>query len=300
MQNTIRRVVVWGLALMLWGSAWAQERKAVPGADGGGRPARAAGLKQVAQWRQSIDAGDEYPTPRGTRTLRRSVNRVAIRGTTARQRAERAAAVKRASAAWRDAKETAWGEGQVILTRVSVSDARGAKVPGRQGVFPLEPADTAELSARSGVRVDPVFVDPDSGLLMVMEPEILICLRDGVDPAAYFGESGDRVVGLPGTQDQFVLGVESMTAEDILAECALRSADARVVWAEPNFRSEGVRHTTPNDPLFADQWHLQDGVTGSVDAEIAWETSQGVGRIIAIVDDGVQSKIGRASCRERV
>ena len=289
MQNTIRRVVVWGLALMLCSSAWAQERKVELGAGGGGRPARAAGLKQVAQWRQSIDAGDAYPTPRGTRMLRRSVNRVVIRGTTARQQAERAAAVKRTSAAWRDAQATDWGEGHVMLTRASVSDVRGAKLPSQQGVLALEPADTAELRALSGVLVDPVFVDPDSGLLMVMEPEILICLRDGVDPTAYFGSDGGQVVGLPGTQNQFVLGVETMTAEDILAECALRSADARGVWAEPNFRSEGVRHTTPNDPLFADQWHLQDGVTGSVDAETAWETSQGVGRIIAIVDDGVQS-----------
>jgi hypothetical protein len=88
----------------------------------------------------------------------------------------------------------------------------------------------ASLRAASDVPVDPVFVDPDSGLLMVMEPEILIGLKDGVDPAAFFGAEWPRVSPLPGTRNQFVLSAGDLTAEKILADCVRRSADDRVAW----------------------------------------------------------------------
>ena len=52
---------------------------------------------------------------------------------------------------------------------------------------------------------------------------------------------------------------------------------------------------TPNDPLFADQWHLQNtgqtGGTPGADANVipAWEVATGEDVTIAIVDDGLQS-----------
>jgi subtilisin family serine protease len=52
---------------------------------------------------------------------------------------------------------------------------------------------------------------------------------------------------------------------------------------------------TPNDPLFADQWHLQNtgqtGGTPGADANVipAWQKATGEGVTIGIVDDGLQS-----------
>jgi subtilisin-like proprotein convertase family protein len=52
---------------------------------------------------------------------------------------------------------------------------------------------------------------------------------------------------------------------------------------------------SPDDPLFADQWHLQNtgqtGGTPGADANVipAWEKATGEGVTIAIVDDGLQS-----------
>lgn len=117
MQIKFRWMMAWALVLMLGGAAWAQKRKAEPGASGEDGPARVAGPRQMAQWRRSVDAGDAYPTPRGNRTLRRSLDRVVVRGATVREQAQRAAAVKNVSAAWRDAQETAWGPGSRMRIR---------------------------------------------------------------------------------------------------------------------------------------------------------------------------------------
>ncbi len=286
----IRWMVVVGAGIALRGAdpSVAQPKGSEAFTAPASRPARPAGVRQLRQWQQSVDIGDAYPTPRGIRTLRRSMNRVVVRGSTPRQQAERVAAVKAASAAWRDAEEIPWGDSRRMLVLRDAPAFAPVKVSGRKAASTRPPPDMAGLRAVSDVPVDPVFVDPDSGLLMVMEPEILVGLKDGVDPAAFFGAEWPRAVPLPGTRNQFVLGMGGRTAEEILAECVRRSADDRVAWAEPNFRSEGVRHYTPNDPLFGNQWHLEDGHPGGVDAETAWESSRGAGRVIAIVDDGVQ------------
>lgn len=290
MTRPICWMAVLGMGLILRGAdpSFAQPKGPEAFTAPASRPVRPAGVRQLRQWLQSVDAGDAYPTPRGMRTLRRSVNRVVVHGYTPRQQAERVAAVKSASAVWRDAAETPWGEGHQMLILRDAPAVASKKASGMNGASPRPPPDMASLLAVSDVPVDPVFVDPDSGLLMVMEPEILIGLKDGVDPAAFFGAEWPRVSPLPGTRNQFVLSAGDLTAEKILADCVRRSADDRVAWAEPNFRSEGVRHYTPNDPLFGNQWHLEDGHPGGVDAETAWDASRGAGRVIAIVDDGVQ------------
>ena len=66
--------------------------------------------------------------------------------------------------------------------------------------------------------------------------------------------------------------------------------------SDDNPNSEPSAYTgTPNDPLFADQWHLQNtgqtGGTPGADANVvpAWQVATGEDVTIAIVDDGLQS-----------
>ena len=66
--------------------------------------------------------------------------------------------------------------------------------------------------------------------------------------------------------------------------------------SDDNSNSELSEYTgTPNDPLFSDQWHLQNtgqtGGTPGADANVipAWQKATGEGVTIAIVDDGLQS-----------
>lgn len=67
-----------------------------------------------------------------------------------------------------------------------------------------------------------------------------------------------------------------------------------VVAAYPLVAREQAKRLIPNDPLFANQWHLlntgQGGGTAGEDANVTgvWEAYLGTGVLIAIVDDGLQ------------
>src|SRR5206468_1894582 len=71
----------------------------------------------------------------------------------------------------------------------------------------------------------------------------------------------------------------------------------RVVWAEPNFRSQIAQQVVgqPNDPLLPFQWHLQNRGQGGgkpgadIKAMPAWQTTTGSETIIAILDDGTET-----------
>jgi subtilisin family serine protease len=67
-------------------------------------------------------------------------------------------------------------------------------------------------------------------------------------------------------------------------------------WAEPNFLTEIRKVFLPNDPLLANQWHLENtgqggGTVGEdVHAQEAWDITTGNSNIvIAIIDDGVDT-----------
>ena len=68
-----------------------------------------------------------------------------------------------------------------------------------------------------------------------------------------------------------------------------------ITWAHPDFARRAVPTSIPNDPYFAEQWHLENtGQWGSstspgvdIRAPEAWELSTGRGAIIADIDTGV-------------
>ncbi len=68
-----------------------------------------------------------------------------------------------------------------------------------------------------------------------------------------------------------------------------------VIYAYPNWLRGRSKRFTPNDPLFANQWHLenagQGGGTSGEDVNIVdvWDTYQGsTDEVVAIVDDGLE------------
>lgn len=60
---------------------------------------------------------------------------------------------------------------------------------------------------------------------------------------------------------------------------------ADVEFAEPNY----IAHTfaAPNDPFFNAQWHFDNPAYGGVNAKAAWDSSQGSGVIVAVIDTGI-------------
>jgi len=70
--------------------------------------------------------------------------------------------------------------------------------------------------------------------------------------------------------------------------------DSRLQWASPNFFQDWQKFFTPNDPIFSQQWHLNNtgqngGLAGAdISAEEAWDMTRGAGVRLALVDNGIE------------
>ena len=74
--------------------------------------------------------------------------------------------------------------------------------------------DAAEVRSSPKVRgADPVFVDPASGLKMMLTGEIIFRLKPGTDPEAFFGEEWPQARRMSGTDDHYLLKVTGIAAE---------------------------------------------------------------------------------------
>ncbi len=81
----------------------------------------------------------------------------------------------------------------------------------------------------------------------------------------------------------------AVSGESLAATLARLRADPAVVFAEADQRR--YIHGVPNDPLYLDQWYLQNSsaTPSAVDAESAWDITTGSpGIVIADIDTGVR------------
>jgi subtilisin family serine protease len=132
--------------------------------------------------------------------------------------------------------------------------------------------------------------------LLLPTRRVVVKLRAGA-PADF----ADR---LPGTRllrplrlarDQFLLELVDPAEHPCAAAERLRALP-EVEWSEPDFVQSLEPLSTPDDPLFGEQWHLENtgqggGVPGA-DARLpgAWDFEVGGGGVvIAVIDTGVQS-----------
>jgi uncharacterized repeat protein (TIGR01451 family) len=241
------------------------------------------------QLAESIEAGDAYATPTGPRKLRRLVGAMAVKLSKADQAAERLVAPGQSLAHYTSAARTVGG---FTLFQASADEKRRQlEQPDRHRQVLKQARSTA------GTRTaNPMFVEPQTGLRLLVSEQIVICLNERVNPTNYFGSLMKQVRPVWGAPNQFVLTLPGMTAEEVFAEVTRRAGDFEVAWAEPDFIRQAVRCSVPNDPYFADwQWHLhndgQGGGTPGADARLAtaWDITTGNPDIvIAILDDGVQ------------
>jgi len=138
------------------------------------------------------------------------------------------------------------------------------------------------------------FASPTSDYRMWATRDVVVALREGVDPATYFAKpSFASFRRLLGTTDQFVATTTAAPGPETLALANQLSAEPQVQWVSPDFYKP-MQYQSTNDPLLGQQWHLNNtgqtqGKAGA-DARVfgAWDlgaTGQGV--IIAILDSGV-------------
>jgi uncharacterized repeat protein (TIGR01451 family) len=226
---------------------------------------------------ESVEAGDSYATPEGPRKLRRLAGAIAV-----------AADEKLSLAGYESDGRSPHG---IRILRATDSEKRaqlGTPVKLNEKIRQLRGTAT-------GRSVNPVFIDPRTGLRLLATTNLIVCLKPGVDARGAFGAAWSRVKPLKGTANQFLLALPGANADEIFAEVNRLSALPDVEWAEPDFIMQVRKSFTPNDPLFNDQWHLRNtgqlyGKSGA-DAKLttAWDITRGNSNIvIAVIDDGVQ------------
>jgi serine protease len=65
-----------------------------------------------------------------------------------------------------------------------------------------------------------------------------------------------------------------------------------VVWCHPNFLMPFSKNFIPNDPLFSNQFYLNQSNDIDINATTAWEITQGTtGLSVAVIDDGVEDHV---------
>jgi len=122
---------------------------------------------------------------------------------------------------------------------------------------------------------------------------VRVRLEPGADAGAVAAAVGAGVREAPGGNGWWILDAAGPGDALPLAD-ALRAMKG-VASADPLLAVQHQKRYTPNDTLFADQWHLvntgQIGGTPGVDVRITnvWDTYRGSGIIIGICDDGLQT-----------
>jgi len=235
----------------------------------------------VSNFVAAYDTGDGYAAAKGRRTLLRLGDAVAVRV----------------------------AKGIEITAKLRELTAKGGALEGFQaqlqrkdrfvllrGELPRAPAALksrfAELRRASGLEaVNPVFVERSSGLWVMTSDEIIVVLKPGVEARSYFGADWPNVRPLLGPPGQYVLTLSDLKSGAVFAAAERHAADARVLWAEPNFISQGITLLVPNDPQFTNQWYLrntgQSGGTPGADirATAAWDRTNGARNVIVAVLD---------------
>ncbi|MDE0959040.1 MAG: PKD domain-containing protein, partial [Planctomycetota bacterium] len=133
--------------------------------------------------------------------------------------------------------------------------------------------------------------------VMIPRPEVIVTFDGSVDDEEIrnvIRQSGLRFLKeFPAIDPTYMLGFEGPTSLGFEIADALTQLEE--VWvAEPNFIHDLPEMATPNDPLFPDQWDMQNtGQTGGtigadMKAAAAWDISTGSSSIVvAVIDEGV-------------
>ncbi|MBU2602554.1 MAG: proprotein convertase P-domain-containing protein [Actinobacteria bacterium] len=140
--------------------------------------------------------------------------------------------------------------------------------------------------------------DPEG--LMVSTDAIYVEFAPGAEPEEVNRLLDEHKLELmpagDGDPNAFVARLTAASTENPIKIANGLLASAAVTLAEPDF-SMGLRFTAyrPSDPLFADQWHLENrggfGLTAGADirAPDAWEVTRGDRSVVVcVMDDGVQ------------
>ena len=179
--------------------------------------------------------------------------------------------------------------------------------PGREGVRSI-PAQTsarglAEYAAAEAGRGSPwpaMVLYPENGpadrsTRRILTGKMLVALENPAVAAPELAAAGLELVERPAYSPRHLI-VQSRSGSPLEALAGIRKLDhqAEVVSVTPLLKRAVEATALPNDPLFAQQWHLLNSGQGKgvakMDAQVpeVWDSHQGEGIHVAIVDTGIQ------------
>ncbi len=155
------------------------------------------------------------------------------------------------------------------------------------------------LLASLALADDRFFLDagPEQASLADLEARGAVHGRTGAlvvaldDPHALDGDP--RIARVERRRGRVVRVVPAAGVDDLALARDLHGRPG-VAWVNPDLKLRLRPASIPNDPLYPDEWHLDDteqgGRTNGIDinAPEAWETATGAGVTIAVIDSGVQ------------
>ncbi len=175
-----------------------------------------------------------------------------------------------------------------------------ARVSLKRGSNAAMSRSLARLRARRNVDFAyPVWIDSKRGGRLLLTDEVIVRLkrdRASAPVREMLNARGLTIVReIAAGSGVFVLRLSEPKKADPLAVSRALYRSGLVNWAEPNFVQELQKDYLAGDPLFAEQWYLnnsgQNGATVGADARLAgaWDLEKGDRAItIAVIDDGVQ------------
>ena len=162
-------------------------------------------------------------------------------------------------------------------------------------------ATLAKLRKEADIKYISQILVNNKGEEIGLSPGIVIRLKQaGPIPGQLLSEFSQLDISaaqpLAFTETQFLLHYDGLVEDSADLFKAVRAVMALpgVEWAEPNFELVANKNFTPNDPLFSQQWHLNNtGQNGGqpladINSVAGWELTRGTGTVIGIVDDGVE------------
>jgi len=145
----------------------------------------------------------------------------------------------------------------------------------------------------------PAYRNSETGTLLWLTPRVIVGVVPTVDENSIEELLPPELRFVrPQAQSHHYLVelIDPRSGDPLEAAARLQEDNWWVQWAEPNFIQDWRRAVTPNDPLFPNQWHLQNtgqggGVAGA-DARLpgAWDLETGDSSVVvAVIDDGAQT-----------
>ncbi len=124
--------------------------------------------------------------------------------------------------------------------------------------------------------------------------QVLVKTKSGGNPEGLAFSTGGRVVDRPAYAKGYVILEYRTPVEAMKASKEIKSKPG-VESAEPMIARHYQKMSNPSDPLYPNQWHLdntgQNGGTAGIDINVnsVWDDKRGAGVTIGIIDDGVDA-----------